>query len=308
MNRSACGIVVLLLLSLAVPALGRNYQLHSPKLWSQQEKEQYEKENPPAVIEKVQAEQQAEQLKKELENSEKQKKQFKKDKEQAEKHKEELKIEKELVKREKERIRESQIQVKDGVSYREVTVQNGDTLFGISRKFRQEGSLYSETIRFNDIKAPYKIVSGDVIKVPLFRDKKVKESHSVKQKLPKPATVAQKTPTTAKAVIKTMPAKSLSESISSKKAILPPEAIIIKVPAEVHSAPDKISILQPQTPANNSTNRQKLYELAIKSYRNGDCQTAIQLFGRFLAENSPSALAADASMFIADCYIKLSGK
>ena len=207
MTRRACGIAVaLLFLSFTVPVRGSNYTLHSPKLWSQQEKEQYEKENPPARKEidpveqqkernrkeKEQAEKQKERLKKEKEQvekqkgllklekerAEKQKDQVKKETEQVRKQKEQLKKEMERVKKEKERIRQDQILVKNGVSYREVTVQKGDTLYAMSRKYSKEGSSYAETLRFNNIDDPDQIVSGDIIKVPLNRVNKAKQISS----------------------------------------------------------------------------------------------------------------------------------
>lgn len=355
MSRSVYGIVAaMLLLSLAAPVSGKNYQLHSPKLWSQQEKEQYEKENQQTSMEKELAEKQIEQLKKERENSEKQKAQLKKEQEQAEKQKKQLKKDieqaekqnallikekiqaekktiqlkkdreqaekqkelfkkemvqaeqqKEQLKREREqinqqkvrlkeererlkkenaRVKEDLIQVKDGVSYREVTVQNGDTLFDISRKYRKEGSLYSETLRFNDIKDPDHIADGDIIKVPLFMEKKAK------QKSIKPVAVAVKK--------QSVPAKANSTFPNDSTARQDVETRI----------PPKASLPQQQAFANITTSRQQLFEQAVKSYRSGDCQTAVQLFGRFLAEHPPSAMSADASLFIADCYMKLSGK
>ncbi len=315
-------MVALLLLSLTVPALGKNYSLHSPKLWTPQEKEQYEKENPPVIGEKELAQKQKEQVKKEKEQAEKQKELVKKEKEQLEKEKERLKKEKEQVekqreevkkenekvKKEKARIKKDQILVKDGVSYREVTVQKGDTLYTISRKYSKEGSSYPETLRFNDIQDPDQIVSGDVIKVPLFQEKKAKQRAAAKQL--KLTTASAKQQATAKTAGKPVREPSLSYVKESnvgknKVSVAQPAKAIVLPPATL---PAIVCIPQQQTFSNNSTAGTKLFEQAIKSYRSGDCQTAIQLFGRFLAENNASALAADASLFIADCYLKLSGK
>ena len=362
-RRTCTAVVALLLLALTVPALGKNYSLHSPKLWTPQEKEQYEKENLPVVNEKELAEKQKERLKKEKEQAEKlkeqvkkekeladkQKEQLKKEKEQAEKQKElvkkekeqvekqkelikkekmqvekereQVKIEKEQVekqkelvkkenekvKREKARIKKNQILVKDGVSYREVTAQKGDTLYALSRKYSKEGSSYAETLRFNDIRDPDQIVSGDVIKVPLFQEKKAKQRATAKQI--KPPAVLPKQPTTARLAGKAVREPSLNhlkEPIVVKNELS--AKAIISSPQQPSTAPVKACIPLQLTFSNNSSSGPKLFEQAVKSYRSGDCQTAIQLFGRYLSEQPTSALTADASLFIADCYLKLSGK
>jgi len=362
MTRRTCIVMsALLFLAITVPALGKNYSLHSPKLWTPQEKEQYEKENPPVVNEKELAEKQKERLKKEKEQAEKQKEQAKKEKELADKQKEQLKKEKEqaenqkdLVKKEKEQvekqkelikkekmqiekqreqvkrekeqvekqkeqvkreqekvkkeneqIKKHQILVRDGVSYREVTVHKGDSLYTISRKYSKEGSSYAETLRFNDIQNPDQIVSGDIIKVPLFQEKKAKQRATAKQ-LKLSATIPKQS-TTVKAAGKTVREPSLSyvkQPAAGKNELSAP----IPSSDPLTTTPTKACIPQQLKFSNNSTAGPKLFEQAIKSYRSGDCQTAIQLFGRFLAEQSTSALAADASLFIADCYLKLSGK
>ncbi len=51
---------------------------------------------------------------------------------------------------------------------------------------------------------------------------------------------------------------------------------------------------------------QKLFETAVKAYRQDDCRTALELLDRYLADNSGSPLAADATLYKAECYLKLS--
>lgn len=357
MSRYSCVIVAaLLLLALAVPAIGKNYQLHSPKLWTQQEREQYERENPAEVKEqepsgqqldqlrkeqlkkdKEQADKQKGLLKKEQEQVEKQRELLKKDKEEAEKQKKylkreierteqqkeqlkkerehikqqkvRLKEEKERIKKENERVKEDLIQVKDGVSYREVTVQSGDTLFDISKKYRKEGSLYSETLRFNDMKDPDHIAAGDIIKVPLFMETKGNKKNPVKQKQLKSDMIGVQKPIST---LKKPSAEAVSlftnNSTSVRMSNQSPAPVINKNKVELSSKPTELAVPSVPIFSNNSTSKQKLYEQAIRSYRSGDCRTAIQLFGQFLTEQTSSALAADASLFIADCYLRLSGK
>jgi hypothetical protein len=51
---------------------------------------------------------------------------------------------------------------------------------------------------------------------------------------------------------------------------------------------------------------QRLFEQSVSAYRRGDCRSAITGFDRFLRSYPDSPLAADATLFRADCYLKLS--
>ena len=432
-------VVALLVLAVTVPVQGKNYLLHSPKLWSPQEKEQYERENSPVKNEKepVEIEKHKEQLKKDKELAERHKEQAKKDKELVEKQKEQLKKDRELVERQKEqakkdmelverqkeqakkdkelaerqkeqakkdkelaerqkeqtkkhkelaekqkeqvkkdkelaekqrdqfrndkeylekqkehlkkemgqaekqteqvkkekeqvaklreqvkkdkehikkekeeikkekaRIRKNQILVKDGVSFREVTVQKGDTLYSISRKYSNQGATYAATLRFNNIDDPDQIVDGDIINVPLFQEKKAQQPAPVTQLksiavVPSQSYVkrpeAEKSKTRFEQELSFVSQPAVKEALSLPAVQAPPVSVLVVTP-------------QQQTSSNNLTIGQELFEQAVKSYRSGDCQTSIQLFGRFLAEHTGSVLAADASLFVADCYLKLSTK
>ncbi|KAF0220861.1 MAG: peptidoglycan-binding [Geobacteraceae bacterium] len=58
----------------------------------------------------------------------------------------------------------------------------------------------------------------------------------------------------------------------------------------------------------SATAASHLYENAVKSYRTGAYQKALEGFDRFLATYPDSPLAPDATLFRADCYLKLSGE
>ena len=63
-----------------------------------------------------------------------------------------------------------------------------------------------------------------------------------------------------------------------------------------------------QSTAGDTVAGQKLFERAVTAYRQDDFSAALELFDRYLADNSSSPLAADASLFKAECYLKLSTK
>ena len=53
---------------------------------------------------------------------------------------------------------------------------------------------------------------------------------------------------------------------------------------------------------------QQLFSQAVKAYRQDDFRTALDLFDRYLTANPGSPLAADASLYKAECYMKLSNQ
>jgi TolA-binding protein len=65
----------------------------------------------------------------------------------------------------------------------------------------------------------------------------------------------------------------------------------------------KVSQSQP-----DAISSQKLFEQAVKAYRQEDYRSALGLFDRFLADNPSSALAPDASLYKAECYMKLASQ
>lgn len=59
---------------------------------------------------------------------------------------------------------------------------------------------------------------------------------------------------------------------------------------------------------NPSPDNPDLFATAVAAYKRGDCRTAVELFDRFLGSQSTSPLAADALLYRADCFLKLSGE
>jgi TolA-binding protein len=157
----------------------------------------------------------------------------------------------------------------------EIIIRKGDTLSALSRKYSGKGSYYPQILLFNDIKNPNLIRTGDSIRVPVKNDK----------------TGSAETKSRRKAHSKSMPAKAL-------------KADSYVAPVTASSEPQK----EKNAPAVISTDEQKLFEQASRAYRSGDCRSAIESFERILSEYSSSPLAADASLYKADCLLKLSGQ
>jgi LysM repeat protein len=186
---------------------------------------------------------------------------------------------------------DEKIQKNDGILVQEVSVKKGDTLYGISRSFSGHGTYYPQILLFNDIKDPNKIYPGNVLKIPVSR--KGEAVQAVNPKLSKrPAAV----PLPAQSADAPAAALKKDETVGEKKR-------------EAGSKATTSATRQKQPVTAATTNpEQKLYERAIKAYRQNDYTVALELFDRFLADHPSSALAADASLYKAECYLKLSNQ
>ena len=221
--------------------------------------------------------------------------------------------------------REEKVQRQDGILVREVPVQKGDTLFGLSRKFSGHGMYFSQILLFNNINDPDLIYAGDTLKVPVTR----KESAGMEKRSPvaKPKSMDSRTKARPQAIRpkaagsaprsvapqaelsiddlkQTEDAKQPDRRVREKKSI-PSDAA-----GTVTTQPETPLIMpQEQKPADSvSIAGQKFYERAMKAYRQDDCSTALELFDRFLAVDPSSPLAADAALYKAECYLKQSNQ
>lgn len=238
---------------------------------------------------------------------------------------------------------DEKVQKKDGVLVQEVSVQKGDTLSGLSRKFSGHGSYYSQILLFNDIKNPDLIYAGKTLRVPVSKvvtDEKVSRA---------PAPRKRKTALPAAAVGKgqvVAPAPSAKQPVSAKTTAEPQTEIPLSDLKRIDAAKPKkrearqsktavsrkqepvsrkqepltempratmpraaVPVTEKATPAAAETvSGQKLFERAVRAYRQDDCRVALDLFERFLFDNPASPLAADASLYKAECYLKLSSQ
>jgi len=229
----------------------------------------------------------------------------------------------------------------DGVLVREVPVKKGDTLYDISKKFSGHGTYYPQILLFNDIKNPDLIYTGDTLRIPLPKAgatesaTPAKRRHSIKgkhsSKSPKNVTSktvgkSQKTHsnmTTARKPSETTTELSLSElkRLENKKGKLEVKSggtagitrkKVIKADTQpVHKQEEattrnNVETSNPKPISTTAIPGQKLFENAVKTYKQNDYRAALELFDKFLTENPNSPIAADASLYKAECYLKLS--
>lgn len=210
----------------------------------------------------------------------------------------------------------------DGILVREIEIQKGDTLYKLSRRFSGHGMYFPQILLFNNIKNPDLIYTGNTLKVPVTQTETPASDRagsrptgsSAKQKAPghKKSPRKRNDAAPARKASAAAPASAASTDLSLSD--------LNKVGAKKdkttrESRKSKTSLPQkPQPPtATNRTSAaakevagQQLYQAAVKAFQQDDCRTALGLFDRYLADNSASPLAADANLYKAECYLKLS--
>lgn len=235
----------------------------------------------------------------------------------------------------------------DGVLVSEIPINDGDTLYGISKRFSGHGTYYPQILLFNDIKDPNLIYTGDTLRIPLPKDgpaetavkpkkgyrkalkhktpanKKASTSPAVpasKKQSAKGNTGKDKTATTEISLseLKNMESRKGAHRSQKKKATdtatvrksAVDDAQLIHRREEIESPPkqQKADVAPPRQAESNAVAGQQLFERAVKAYRQDDFRTALDLFDRYLADNPNSPMAADASLYKAECYLKLSAQ
>ncbi len=224
----------------------------------------------------------------------------------------------------------------DGILVQEIEVQKGDTLYDLSRKFTGHGTYFPQILLFNSIKNPDLIYPGNTLKVPVTQ-KTATDSDRVEtkstvithisksagdKKAPAKTTLAPVPIKTSGSTVTQRPSAELS--LSDLKPVAAEKIRVVrhkktaavrvnKKPTPVSSATAPKQLPLPAAhkkaaavPPSDTATGQKLFESAVKAYRRDDCRTALTLLDRYLSDNATSPLAADAQLYKAECYLKLS--
>lgn len=230
----------------------------------------------------------------------------------------------------------------DGVLVSEIPIHDGDTLFGISKKYSGHGTYYPQILLFNDIKDPNLIYTGDTIRIPLpkngpaeavtqpkqkhgkalKRKKTLKKRASTSPAMPAPAKASSGKDRTSSTELSLSELKNLesgkgvrrsqkkkgTDTTARKSAIDDAQLIHRREESEVPAKQQKTGATPARPDAVSTVAGQQLFEKAVKAYRQDDFRTALELFDRYLADNPNSPMAADASLYKAECYLKLSAQ
>lgn len=233
---------------------------------------------------------------------------------------------------------ERQSPSREGIIVQEIDIKRGDTLYDLSRKFSGHGMYFPQILLFNQIQNPNLIYPGNKLKVPITKhsgtdgssdatplDKsdrskaagskkirpEIKSVAPARQSNVAPPVLPQNTEISL-SELRTPDADKRINSSRRKKTALPTRKITAReLPtATPLSAPLPASYVRKASPSRTSdaVSGQKLFEAAVKAFRIDDCTTALELLDRYLADNSGSPLAADANLYKAECYLKLSAQ
>lgn len=181
----------------------------------------------------------------------------------------------------------------DDILVREIEIQKGDTLSALSRKFNGRGMYFPQILLFNSIANPDLIYAGKSLRIPVMQ----------KGRATVPSPVAAHASELPLSDVKTVArGKKGAERKSAAAA-----SQVKKTPAHANPAAAPPASFRPVESTRPAAD-QELFEAAAKAYRQGDCRSAIELLDRYLAANPGSPLAADANLYKADCYLKLSAQ
>ena len=227
----------------------------------------------------------------------------------------------------------------DGILVQKIVIQKGDTLYDLSRKFSGRGMYFPQILLFNSIKNPNLIYTGNTLEIPVSQNEghdsertgiktiggsqKPKTSGDKKTPLKAAARPSVRQSSRSSAVssprtelslsdLKTAGTKENRESRLKRETVVHVEKSLLHAsPVETKSSSPPPAVLENAAaadPATDADSGQKLFEAAVKAYRQDDCRTALELLDRYLADNSSSLLAADAYLYRAECYLKLSAQ
>ena len=227
----------------------------------------------------------------------------------------------------------------DGILVQKIVVQKGDTLYALSRKFSGRGMYFPQILLFNSIKNPNLIYTGNTLKIPVSQ----KEAHDSERTDTKTTGAPHKPKASGdkKAPLKAEAQPPVRQSTGSSPVSNPNtelslsdlktvgtgkkranhhkrKTVVHAKKNQPHEFPTEKGPSSPlpadhksaaaASPAADADSGQKLFEAAVKAYRQDDCRTALELLDRYLADNSGSPLAADANLYKAECYLKLSAQ
>jgi len=153
----------------------------------------------------------------------------------------------------------------DALLTRTITVQSGDTLKRLSRKYSGRGAFFPQILLFNRIKNPDLIYAGDRLRVPV-----------------------------------TLAAGLSGATVNEKRAKAQAEKPGAGKNASAHAR-------QRKAPAASEKAGERLFRHGVTAFATGHYRKALAIFNRYLAAYPNSPDAAEAALYRAECYMKLSG-
>lgn len=105
----------------------------------------------------------------------------------------------------------------NGILVQEIEVRQGDTLYGLSRKFNGRGMYFPQILLFNSIKNPNLIHTGDTLRVPVAKQ----ETNSSGLTDTKPAEASRKTGSSGSRKAAVKPESQPAATITASPTLTP---------------------------------------------------------------------------------------
>jgi LysM repeat protein len=153
----------------------------------------------------------------------------------------------------------------NAVLVRKITINPGETLSRIAKRYSGKGYYYPQILLFNKIADPNRIYAGTALLVPV-------RSAQIPSGVSRPV---------ASSSVESGRRRSTARSI---------ETTVVPITAA----------------ASASTNERRLFDESVTLFTRGNFREALAGFSYFLQSYPNSPLAADASLYRADCYLGLS--
>ncbi|BDV41339.1 peptidoglycan-binding protein LysM [Geotalea uraniireducens] len=190
----------------------------------------------------------------------------------------------------------------EGVLVQSITIEKGDTLYSLSRKYNGRGGYYPQILLFNEIKNPNLIYAGNSLLVPVApaegrQTVQPRKAASAAEAAKRPRSHAgrklgRKDAGTAKA-----PKTVTTVAPPASRAGVSPSPVRQSVPARPAEPPKKAA-----------QREQTLYEQGIEAYKTGNYRQSLEAFDLFLQRYPDSPLVPDVSLYRADTMLKLSNQ
>jgi len=177
-----------------------------------------------------------------------------------------------------------------GVLVKRITIKRGDTLSQISRQFSGKGSYFPQILLFNNIANPNLIFTGRELLVPVSRQDALSKTSTPEKSL--------------------SPAGDKDSLRKMERADMPVAKAAVPAKRKQRPVASK-PLAKKREPASElpfTTGEQDFYSKAVSAFGREEYAQALSLFSRFLQRYPSSPMAADASLYKAECLLKLSAQ
>lgn len=190
----------------------------------------------------------------------------------------------------------------EGVLVKRITIEKGDTLYSLSRRFNGKGTYFSQILLFNEITNPNLIYAGNRLLVPLQPGQG--EGVMTPSRRVGPAAQGKsggKHPAVS-------PAVSLEPKEKKQMAKVPSASVVPALPSRASQPVAPRPVSSPPAVRTFDENEQTLFEKGVGAYKSGQYQQSLDAFDRFLARYPESPLLPDATLYRADALMKMAGQ